>query len=162
MVTSVHLLSRMTKWDPKDLVGREATQGELCLGMCSRKATITLLPSPTPTLAEGYEDIGTKVMAVVGGQVKLYGMPGGASTPSWVRLNGNVAPLSTSITLDRPVFGWPVGAEVRPHVFSSRSSLVDCLCNLWCPSFDAGGRGALTCPHCLPWWNVCVICGVQL
>lgn len=77
-------------------------------------ALITLLPnadrSPMPEMA----NLGTQLLAVVGGQLSWYGMPGGNSTPSWVRLARTALAGQSRILVDGDVSAWPLGATVSP------------------------------------------------
>ncbi|CAI5504729.1 unnamed protein product [Closterium sp. Naga37s-1] len=57
-------------------------------------------------------DLGHKTFAVVGGQVKLYGMPGGSNTPSWVRLTETVNPGARAIYVDTDVTRWAPGMTI--------------------------------------------------
>ncbi len=67
------------------------------------------------------------MLAVVGGQLNLFGMPGGASTPSWVRLAETTTVNATAIAVNADVSGWPVGSrvsacdsDVLPHKLDSK------------------------------------------
>lgn len=80
---------------------------------CSQKATITLLPTPSGARLKGAEDLGYQYLAAFGGQLKLFGMPGGESTPSWVRLSATAAAGSNSISVTGDVSNWPIRGRVR-------------------------------------------------
>lgn len=52
-------------------------------------------------------------MVQVGGQVRLYGLPGPRSMPSWVRLSRTANKNTTAIQVDDDVAGsWPIGGEI--------------------------------------------------
>ncbi|CAI5941385.1 unnamed protein product [Closterium sp. NIES-64] len=57
-------------------------------------------------------DLGHKTFAVVGGQVRLYGMPGGSNTPSWVRLTETANPGARAIYVDTDVTRWAPGMTI--------------------------------------------------
>ncbi|CAI5505675.1 unnamed protein product [Closterium sp. Naga37s-1] len=57
-------------------------------------------------------DLGHKTFAVVGGQVTLYGMPGGSDTPSWVRLTETANPGARAIYVDTDVTRWAPGMTI--------------------------------------------------
>lgn len=79
---------------------------------CRNKAIITLT-SPADGAADStIPEVGTKVFAVVGGRVAVFGMPGGGATPSWVRLSRTAPVGSSRISLDTTPVGWPIGGQV--------------------------------------------------
>ncbi|CAI5484158.1 unnamed protein product [Closterium sp. Yama58-4] len=57
-------------------------------------------------------DLGHKTFAVVGGQVALYGMPGGGDTPSWVRLTETANAGARAIYVDTDVTRWAPGMTI--------------------------------------------------
>ncbi|CAI5526903.1 unnamed protein product [Closterium sp. Naga37s-1] len=57
-------------------------------------------------------DLGHKTFAVVGGQVALYGMPGGSNTPSWVHLTETANPGARAIYVDTDVTRWAPGMTI--------------------------------------------------
>ncbi|GJP81332.1 hypothetical protein CLOP_g11497 [Closterium sp. NIES-67] len=57
-------------------------------------------------------DLGHKAFAVVGGQVDLHGMPGGADTPSWVRLAATAAAGQRQLVVEGDVTAWQPGFTV--------------------------------------------------
>ncbi|CAI5526904.1 unnamed protein product [Closterium sp. Naga37s-1] len=57
-------------------------------------------------------DLGHKTFAVVGGQVALYGMPGGGNTPSWVRLTETADAGARAIYVNADVTRWAPGMTV--------------------------------------------------
>jgi hypothetical protein len=62
---------------------------------------------------KGMEDLGHQVLGVYGGQLKLFGMPGGEATPSWVRLSSTAQAGDKSISVTGDVSKWPTGGRVR-------------------------------------------------
>ncbi|GJP83999.1 hypothetical protein CLOP_g14094 [Closterium sp. NIES-67] len=88
------------------------------------RATFTLLPNlrfgrsdfllqrPAPADPAHPRNLGHKAFAVVGGQVDFHGMPGGASTPAWVRLARWANKGARQITVDADVSGWPRGGVI--------------------------------------------------
>jgi hypothetical protein len=82
------------------------------VSICRQHATITLLPVPSKATAAGIPDVGFQVLAVAGGQISLYGMPGGNSTPSWTRLTATAQPGDTTITVQGNVTSWLPGMKV--------------------------------------------------
>ncbi|CAI5484157.1 unnamed protein product [Closterium sp. Yama58-4] len=57
-------------------------------------------------------DLGHKTFAVVGGQVALYGMPGGGNTPSWVRLTETADAGARAIYVNADVTRWAPGMTI--------------------------------------------------
>ncbi|CAI5505676.1 unnamed protein product [Closterium sp. Naga37s-1] len=57
-------------------------------------------------------DLGHKTFAVVGGQVSLYGMPGGGNTPSWVRLTETADAGARAIYVNADVTRWAAGMTI--------------------------------------------------
>ncbi|CAI5991618.1 unnamed protein product [Closterium sp. NIES-64] len=65
-----------------------------------------------PADARNPRDLGHKAFAVVGGQVDLHGMPGGADTPSWVRLAATAAAGQRQLIVEGDVRGWRPGLSI--------------------------------------------------
>ncbi|GJP29908.1 hypothetical protein CLOM_g20367 [Closterium sp. NIES-68] len=102
-------------------------QGRLAIGAqqqhFSQRAVIALTPNPNarapllfssaaPADERNPRNLGHKALAVIGGQLDLHGMPGGASTPSWCQL-ARTAPAGTaSLLVDADVSAWPVGGLI--------------------------------------------------
>ncbi|CAI5510161.1 unnamed protein product [Closterium sp. Naga37s-1] len=89
----------------------------------SQKVVFTLTPNPNGRAPYQYtanapadpanpRNFGHKAFVVVGGQVRMHGMPGGSSTPSWCRLAATAQAGDTAIIVDRDVSAWPVGFHV--------------------------------------------------
>ncbi|GJP36650.1 hypothetical protein CLOM_g21134 [Closterium sp. NIES-68] len=102
-------------------------EGQLLVGSSARhfsqKAVFTLTPNPNgrnnylytanaPADASNPRNFGHKAFVVVGGQVRLHGMPGGSSTPSWCRLAASARAGDRSIVVDQDVSAWPKGFHV--------------------------------------------------
>ncbi|CAI5484159.1 unnamed protein product, partial [Closterium sp. Yama58-4] len=56
--------------------------------------------------------LGSPSKRMVGGQVDFHGMPGGASTPAWVRLAQRANKGARQITVDADVSAWPRGGVI--------------------------------------------------
>ncbi|CAI7857081.1 unnamed protein product, partial [Closterium sp. NIES-54] len=90
----------------------------------SSQATFTLVPNlrfgrsefllrqPAPADPAHPRSLGHKAFVVVGGQVDFHGMPGGASTPAWVRLAQRANKGARQITVDADVSTWPRGGVI--------------------------------------------------
>eukprot|EP00884_Botryococcus_braunii_P000264 jgi/Botrbrau1/10238/Bobra.0362s0027.1 len=61
---------------------------------------------------ETNEGAGVQVLAVLGGQLNLFGMPGGPSTPAWVRLARTAPVNATTIVVDSNVGNWPANGRI--------------------------------------------------
>ncbi|CAI5526902.1 unnamed protein product [Closterium sp. Naga37s-1] len=66
----------------------------------------------SPADKENPRNMGHKTFAVVGGQVALYGMPGGSNTPSWVRLTETAIASARAIYVDTDVTRWAPGMTI--------------------------------------------------
>ncbi|CAI5505687.1 unnamed protein product [Closterium sp. Naga37s-1] len=88
------------------------------------QATFTLIPNlrfgrsefllrqPAPADPAHPRSLGHKAFVVVGGQVDFHGMPGGGSTPAWVRLAQRANKGARQITVDADVSAWPRGGVI--------------------------------------------------
>ncbi|CAI6007157.1 unnamed protein product [Closterium sp. NIES-64] len=102
-------------------------EGQLIAGSSakhfSQKVVFTLTHNPNGRAPYQYtanapadpanpRNFGHKAFVVVGGQVRMHGMPGGSSTPSWCRLAATAQEGDRAIIVDRDVTAWPVGFYV--------------------------------------------------
>ncbi|GJP51855.1 hypothetical protein CLOM_g10985 [Closterium sp. NIES-68] len=78
-------------------------------GRQRREYIFTLYPPAEPAYPR---PLGHKVLAVVGGQADLHGLPGPPSMPVWVRLNKTAIAGRKEIVVDGDVSSWPVGGEI--------------------------------------------------
>ena len=90
-----------------------ATKSKVCCAYASSLMYAAL--SHLPSLPSFLSPRGPQV----GGQLHLHGMPGGGSTPSWVRLLSTVHAGDRQLQVDGDVSKWPVGGTV---VISSTSN----------------------------------------
>ncbi|CAI5515198.1 unnamed protein product [Closterium sp. Naga37s-1] len=89
----------------------------------SQRVVFTLTPNPNgrapyqysgnaPADPSNPRNFGHKAFVVVGGQVRMHGMPGGSATPAWCRLAATAQAGDSAIIVDRDVTAWPVGFYV--------------------------------------------------
>lgn len=69
-------------------------------------------PVHRSTLVVNGHDYGHKAFVIANGRVSLHGMPGGAATPSWVKLTRPAAKGDTKIFVDQDVSRWPLAGAL--------------------------------------------------